>query len=93
MLGARLSAGQTVGLDDQWRRRGIPREEVEAWRERELYYFIPCVSKDATIAVLALGRKAHAEPLNSEDIALLSAVAAQAATALENGRLLPPAPA
>ena len=87
VLGARLSAGQTVGFDDPVTRRGIPGEELEAWRERELYYFIPCVSKDATIAVLALGRKAHAEPLSSEDTALLLAVAAQAATALENGRL------
>jgi two-component system, NtrC family, sensor kinase len=86
-LGARLSGGQTVGFDDPATRRGIPAEELEAWRERELYYFIPCVSKDATLAVLALGRKAHAEPLSSEDTALLLAVAAQAATALENGRL------
>jgi two-component system, NtrC family, sensor kinase len=36
---------------------------------------------------MALGRKATAEPLSSEDMALLAAVAAQAATALENGRL------
>src|SRR5258705_12153344 len=36
---------------------------------------------------MALGRKATTEPLSSEDMALLSAVAAQAATALENGRL------
>ena len=44
-------------------------------------------SKEGTIAVLALGRKDSAEPLNSEDMALLGAVAGQAATALENGRL------
>jgi len=37
--------------------------------------------------VMALGRKASSEPLSSEDMALLAAVAAQAATALENGRL------
>ena len=36
---------------------------------------------------MALGRKASSEPLSSEDMALLAAVAAQAATALENGRL------
>ena len=36
---------------------------------------------------MALGRKASTEPLSSEDMALLVAVAAQAATALENGRL------
>ncbi|HSK09477.1 MAG TPA: PDZ domain-containing protein, partial [Vicinamibacterales bacterium] len=86
-LGARLGAGHTVDIDDMQATRGIPPEELEPWRERELFYFIPCVSKDATIAVLALGRKAHAEPLNSEDTALLAAVAGQAATALENGRL------
>lgn len=86
-LGARLAAGHTVDLDDARSTRGIPADELDPWRERELYYFIPCVSKDAAIAVLALGRKAHAEPLNSEDMALLAAVAGQAATALENGRL------
>ena len=86
-VGGRLSAGHPVAIDDPGSTRGIPPAELEPWRERELYYFIPCVSKDATIAVLALGRKAHAEPLNSEDLALLATVAGQAATALENGRL------
>jgi PAS domain S-box-containing protein len=86
-FGARLAAGQTVTFDDARSTRGIPPGELEPWRERELYYFVPCVSKDSAIAVLALGRKAHAEPLNSEDMALLAAVAGQAATALENGRL------
>src|SRR5688500_10757041 len=36
---------------------------------------------------MALGRRGSNEPLSSEDMALLAAVAAQAATALENGRL------
>jgi PAS domain S-box-containing protein len=36
---------------------------------------------------MALGRKPSGEPLSSEDTALLAAVAAQAATALENARL------
>ena len=86
-LGARLSAGLAVALDDPATVHGIPAEELDPWRERELYYFIPCVSKETAIAVIALGRKPHAEPLNSEDLALLAAVAGQAATALENGRL------
>jgi two-component system, NtrC family, sensor kinase len=86
-LGARLSAGEAVALDDPTTVHGIPAAELEPWRERELYYFIPCVSKESAIAVIALGRKPHAEPLNSEDLALLAAVAGQAATALENGRL------
>jgi two-component system NtrC family sensor kinase len=86
-LGARLSAGAVVAVDDPVTTHGIPATDLEPWRERELYYFIPCVSKESTIAVLALGRKPHAEPLNSEDLALLAAVAGQAATALENGKL------
>ncbi len=86
-LGARLSAGAPVALDDPVTTHGIPAADLAPWRDRELYYFIPCVSKETTIAVLALGRKPHAEPLNSEDLALLAAVAGQAATALENGRL------
>ena len=76
-----------MALDDPATVHGIPAEELDPWRERELYYFIPCVSKESAIAVIALGRKPHAEPLNSEDLALLAAVAGQAATALENGRL------
>ena len=60
---------------------------MDFWREAGIHYFVPCVSKEGTIAVMALGRKASAEPLSSEDMALLAAVAAQAATALENGRL------
>jgi two-component system, NtrC family, sensor kinase len=86
-LGARVSAGIPIALDDPATVQGIPAAELEAWRERELYYFIPCVSKESAIAVIALGRKPRAEPLNSEDLALLAAVAGQAATALENGRL------
>ncbi|HEY3380974.1 MAG TPA: ATP-binding protein [Vicinamibacterales bacterium] len=86
-LGSRLAGGEVVGLDEAATTRSIPPDELEPWRERELYYFIPCVSKETTIAVLALGRKPRAEPLNSEDFALLAVVAGQAATALENGRL------
>ena len=37
--------------------------------------------------MLALGRKESDEPFNSEDLALLTAVAGQVATAIENGRL------
>ena len=48
---------------------------------------MPCVFEGGAIAVLALGRKETDEPFNSEDLALLTAVAGQVATALENGRL------
>jgi PAS domain S-box-containing protein len=83
----RLLAGHTLTLDDPLVPRRVNPREVEFWREAGIHYFVPCVSKEGTIAVMALGRKASAEPLSSEDMALLAAVAAQAATALENGRL------
>ena len=83
----RLIAGHTLTLDDPLAQRRLDAREVEFWREAGIHYFVPCVSKEGTIAVMALGRKASAEPLSSEDMALLAAVAAQAATALENGRL------
>jgi two-component system NtrC family sensor kinase len=86
-VGARLIAGHTLRLDDPLAQRRVDGREVDFWREAGVHYFVPCVSKDGTIAVMALGRKASSEPLSSEDMALLAAVAAQAATALENGRL------
>ena len=85
--GARLIAGHTLSLDDPLAQRRIDAGEIDFWREVGIHYFVPCVSKEGTIAVMALGRKASSEPLSSEDMALLAAVAAQAATALENGRL------
>jgi hypothetical protein len=85
--GARLIAGHTLTLDDPLAQRRIDAREIDFWRESGVHYFVPCVSKEGTIAVMALGRKASSEPLSSEDMALLAAVAAQAATALENGRL------
>jgi len=86
-VGTRLVSGHTLTLDDPLAQRRIDAREIEFWREAGIHYFVPCVSKEGTIAVMALGRKASSEPLSSEDMALLAAVAAQAATALENGRL------
>ena len=86
-VSTRLISGHTLALDDPLVQRRIDVGELEFWREAGIHYFVPCVSKEGTIAVMALGRRASAEPLSSEDMALLSAVAAQAATALENGRL------
>jgi PAS domain S-box-containing protein len=76
-----------VALDDPIAVGRFAVEEIEFWRDSGLYYFVPCVAKEGTIAVLALGRKDTGEPLNSEDMGLLSAVAGQIATALENARL------
>jgi two-component system, NtrC family, sensor kinase len=84
---ARLDAGHTVALDDPIAAAWFEAEEVEAWRDAGTYYFVPCTFDGRAIAVMALGRKETDEPFNSEDLALLTAVAAQVATAIENGRL------
>jgi PAS domain S-box-containing protein len=86
-LGARLTDGLPVVIDDPLPMRRLLGDESAAWREVGLYCFVPCVAKDATIAVLAAGRRPHGEPLNSEDLVLVNAVAGQAATAIENARL------
>src|SRR5213075_2932544 len=83
----RLDAGHTVALDDPIAAAWFQAEEVEFWRDTGIYYFVPCVFEGRAIAVLALGRKQPDEPFNSEDLALLTAVAGQVATAIENGRL------
>ena len=84
---ARLDRGHTVAIDDPIAAARFSAEEVEVWRDHGIYYFVPCVFEGVAIAVLALGRKDSDAPFNSEDLALLTAVAAQVATAIENGRL------
>ena len=85
---ARLDAGHTVALvDDPTAAARFVAEEIEFWRDAGIDYFVPCVFEGRAIAVLALGRKDPDEPFNSEDLALLTAVAGQVATAIENGRL------
>jgi PAS domain S-box-containing protein len=86
-LGARLADGQTVVIDDPVPARRLSGDEAARWREAGLYSFVPCVSTDLTIGLIAVGRRAHSEPLSSEDMSLLGAVAGQAATAIENARL------
>ena len=86
-IGSRLRDGHIVALDDPIASSRFAAEDVEFWRDEGLSCFIPCVSNEGTIAVLALGRKETGEPISSEDTALLAAVAGQVATALENARL------
>ena len=86
-VGARVASGHVVALDDPLAATRFAVEEIEFWRDTGLYYFVPCVANDGVIAVLAVGRKDTGEPLSSEDMGLLSAVAGQVATALENARL------
>ena len=86
-VGGHVVGGGTILLDDPVATLRYPQAEVVFWRDQGIHYFVPCVSEEGTIAVLALGAKASGEPLSSEDLALLAAVAAQVATAIENGRL------
>ena len=83
----RLAEGHVVRLDDPVAAVRYPAEEVEFWRDTGLYYFVPCVSKGVSIAVLGLGRRENGQPLTTEDIVLLTAMAGQVATSIENARL------
>ena len=49
---ARLRVRTTVRLDDPLAATRFTAEEVEFWRDTGIYYFVPCVSKDAAMAVL-----------------------------------------
>jgi len=86
-IGGRVADGHAVVLDDPFTTRRFTQEEVEHWRTLDVHCFVPCASNEGVIAVMALGAKESGEPLNSEDLTLLAAVAGQVATALENGRL------
>jgi two-component system NtrC family sensor kinase len=85
----RLDAGHIVALDgsDAIAVARFAAEEVEFWRDQGVSYFVPCTFEGTAIAVMALGREETDDPFNSEDLALLAAVAGQVATAIENGRL------
>src|SRR5207237_6343252 len=53
----------------------------------DLSHYFPGRVKGELIAVLGVGRKDGFEPLNSEEVDVLQALAGQAATAVMNGRL------
>ena len=86
-IGGRVASGQTVRLDDPLAATRFTAEEVEFWRDTGIYYFVPCVSKGSAVAALLLGRRESGEPLTTEDLNLVTAVAGQVAVAIENGRL------
>ena len=86
-IGTRLCQRRTVILEDPASSRYHPEDEVEFWRDQGVQYFVPCISGERTIAALLLGAKANGEPLSSDDVALLTVVSGQVATAIENGRL------
>ncbi len=89
-LAARLRAGHIVVIDDgpsASPSRRLPTGEQLQWRDMGVHAFVPCVAKEGAIAAMAVGRKQPGEPLSSEDLTLLVAVAGQVATAVENARL------
>jgi PAS domain S-box-containing protein len=86
-VAANLAGGIALSLDDPRLHGALPPEELAFWRMRGVHYFVPCVAKGGTIAVLALGQRNQGEPLSSEDMGLLAAVGSHVAVALENGRL------
>jgi two-component system NtrC family sensor kinase len=87
VVGRLVVDGRPVTLDDPSAVAVYAPEDVDPWRDAGLFYLIPCVSPTGTTAVLAIGLRHGSEPLSSEDIDLLGAVAGQIATALENARL------
>ena len=52
-----------------------------------LVHYFPCIVNDELIGVLGVGLKEGLEPLDSEELDVLQALASQAATAFMNGRL------
>jgi len=77
---ARLSQGQPVNVD------ATP-GEPQGIAASSLAWLFPCRVKGEVIAVLGVGRKDGLDPLNSEEVDILKTLAAQAATAIMNGRL------
>jgi PAS domain S-box-containing protein len=77
----RLGAGRHVNVES-----AMHDDMAEAGALNLAHYF-PCLFNGQVIAVLAVGRRDGFEALNSEEVDLLQTLAAQAATAITNGRL------
>src|SRR5207244_12477899 len=54
-LAAALAEGQALSLDESRVPGAFPHEEMGFWRVSGVHYFVPCVAKTGTIAILALG--------------------------------------
>jgi len=79
-LVSRLAAGGPVNAE-------TAAEDYPEAGPLDLVWYFPCRMKGELIAVLGVGRKDGFDSLNSEEVDLLQALAAQAATAFTNGRL------
>jgi two-component system, NtrC family, sensor kinase len=75
---ATLSEGYPVDVDAA---------HDESLAASSLAWLFPCRVKGEVIAVLGVGRKDGLDPLNTEEVDILKALSAQAATAIMNGRL------
>jgi hypothetical protein len=76
----RLEAGQAVDVES------AP-DDYPTLATLGLGWLFPCRVKGEVIGVLGVGRKDGLDPLNSEEVDTLKTLAAQAATAIMNGRL------
>ncbi len=76
----KLHAGQAVDVE------AAP-DEHQDLAAFGLAWLFPCRVKGEVIAVLGVGRKEGLDPLNSEEVDVLKTVAAQAGSAILNGRL------
>ncbi len=77
---ARLDSGEPVNAE-------AATETLPEAGPHNLTHYFPCRVKGEMIAILGVGRKGGLDPLNSEEVDLLQALAGQAATAFVNGRL------
>ena len=75
-----LAAGQAVDVES------AP-EEYPQLANYGLAWLFPCRVKGEVIAVLGVGRKEGLDPLDSEEVDVLKTLAAQAGSAILNGRL------
>ena len=83
----RLDAGDTVALDDPIAAARFVAEEVEFWRDAGIYYFVPCVFEGARLPSWRSVARRPTSRSTARTSRLLTAVAGQVATAIENGRL------
>ena len=68
----------------------VPREtpgSQDAIAKLDLHYFIPCIARQRTVAVLGLGKTNKGDFLSSEDIELLETLGGYLGIAIQNGRL------
>jgi two-component system NtrC family sensor kinase len=81
-----ISRQEALGKEGEEQRRNL--EEVRDEMDRlGISIWVPIISKDELIGVIALGNKLSGDIFTTEDIGLLSTLASQTAVALDNARL------